>query len=355
MSTTIATETVAQNLPEAVPHPLALRSLSRRNALDRPISDGILLVAWLLLSLAASTRAMGYSRDYFEYLSYYQTIPTSLSLLDTRFEPGFHLVSWIFRNYLDVELPTLILFLVVFSLAVKILLFRKYLQYPLLGLLIYTLTFYPIHEYTQYRVAVSLAFGYWAIHLVMERKLRWAALLFLLAFLFHYSSILILLIAIGSPFLRGRRAVTMIVIGIVLAAALIGPIRGLIGGFFNTLNPLSLSYLENTAMIEGVSLFSVNNLLLIGALTWYAMLGYYNRGQYHALFMTMSIACLVPIALLPDAPVIAQRSKEVLFVAIVFLSCRSKLTLSDIPGFALVLGMSGLLAYLAVTGGIIFA
>lgn len=345
----------AQTVSGVEPAPLAIRSISRSSALDRPISDGILLIAWFVLSFMAGTRALGFSRDYFEYLSYYQTIPAGLSLLDTRFEPGFHLISWIFRNYLDVELPALVWFLVSFSLAVKICLFRKYLQYPIVALLLYTLIFYPIHEYTQYRVAVSLAFGYWAIHLVMERRLHWAALLFLLAFLFHYSSILILLIAIGSPFLRGRRAVTMIVIGIVLAAALIGPIRGLIGGFFNTLNPLSLSYLENTAMIEGVSLWSVNNLLLIGALAWYAMLGYYNRGQYHALFMTMSIACLVPIALLPDAPVIAQRSKEVLFVAIVFLSCRSKITLPDIPGLTLVLGMAGLLAYLAVTGGIIFA
>lgn len=334
--------------------PLTVRKMNRGSALDRPLNDGILLVAWLVLSIIASTSYLGFSRDYFEYLFYYQTIPNHLSLQDTRFEPGFHLISWIFRNYLGVDLSILIWTLVSFSLAVKILLFRKYLQYPILALLIYTLVFYPIHEYTQYRVAVSLAFGYWAIHLVMERKLRWASLLFMLAFLFHYSSILILLIAIGSPFLRGRRAVTTIIIGLVLAATLIGPIRGVIGGFFNTLNPLSLSYLENTAMIEGVSLWSVNNILLIGAIIWYAASGYYNRGQYHSLFMTMSIACLVPIALLPDAPVIAQRSKEVLFVSVVFLSCRSKLALFDVVGLILLLGMAGLLAYLAVTGGIIF-
>jgi hypothetical protein len=53
--------------------------------------------------------------------------------------------------------------------------------------------------------------------------------------------------------------------------------------------------------------------------------------------------------------VIAQRSKEVLFVAVVFLACRSRISAVDLPGLACVTAMTALLGYLAVSGGLIFS
>ena len=321
---------------------------------SRPLIDATMIISWLFLSFASGRLLFGPSRDYYEYLGYYESIPVTFSVLDTRFEPGFHAVAWLFRNWFQADLSTLIIVLAMASLAVKFLLFRKYLQYPLLAVLFYTVLFFPIHEYTQYRVGISLAFGYWAIHLLLDRRFVWAVVLFALSFSFHYSSILLLIVGFGGLFVRGRWAVAVVVAAAVIGATLIEPLRFMLEDLFGALNPLSGSYLDNKAMIEGVSLTSVNNLLLIAAVACYIAAGYYSRGRYHAVFLTMTIASLVPIALLPEAPVIAQRSKEVLFVAVIFLACRSRLRAPDLPGLAFVAAMTGLLGYLWVAGGIIF-
>lgn len=317
--------------------------------------DATLVASWLFLSVIAGYTLVGYSRDYFEYLTYYLTIPTTFSLLDTRFEPGFHATAWIFRNWLNADLSTLVLFLTSISLGIKFYLFRRYLRYPLLAIFFYVIIFYPIHEYTQYRVGISLALGYLAVHLLLERRLTWAALLFFLSFSFHYSSILIVLVVVGSMILRGRAAIVALLIAATVGSIFIGQLRVSLSDVFNTLNPLSGTYLENKAMIDGVSLLSVNNLLLAAAAVCYLVGGYYARSRYHASFLTMTIACLVPIALLPDAPVIAQRSKEVLFVAFIFLACRSKLVVTDAPALAFLVAMTALLGYLSITGGVIFS
>lgn len=326
-----------------------------RKVSSRPLSDAALVVLWLFLSFASGQLLFGTSRDYYDYIIYYESIPPTFSLLDTRFEPGFHAFAWIFRNWFRADLNALIYFLAAVSLAIKFSLFRNYLQHPLVAVILYTILFFPIHEYTQYRVGVSLAFGYWAVHLLLDRRFAWAGLLFAVSISFHYSSTLLLIAATGGLLVRGRLAVAAIIAAAAIGAALIAQLRFLIEDVFNTLNPLSGSYLDNTAMIEGVTLGSVNNLLLIAAIACYIAAGYYSRSRYHALFLTMTIASLVPIALLPDAPVIAQRSKEVLFVAVIFLACRSRLAASDLPGLAFVIAMTGLLGYLWVAGGIIFS
>lgn len=320
----------------------------------RPLADGIMVLVWALLALAAGRLQFGYSSDYVEYLLYYESIPYTLSFMDTRFEPGFHLLAWVYRNWLGVSLGVLISSMAAFSLAVKFLLFRKYLSHPLLAVLIYVVLFYPIHEYTQYRAAVSLSMGYWAIHLLLTRRYAWAGLLFVLAFCFHYSSILLALVGIGGLVFRDRRIVP-ILLGVLLASAtVLERFRFLLQDMLGALNPLSAAYLDNTTKIEGVSLLSFNNLLLIAALGCYFVAGYQSRSRYHGLFLTLTLASLLPIALLPEAPVIAQRSKEVLFLAVIFLACRSRLGWRDLPGFGFVVLLTALLGYLWVAGGIIF-
>ena len=345
----------APSLPETLPADQTEEIDTGEQISTRPLADGIMVVVWALLSIAAGRLQFGYSSDYVEYLLYYESIPYTLSFMDTRFEPGFHLLAWIYRNWLGVSLGVLISSIAAFSLAVKFLLFRKHLSHPLLAVLLYVVLFYPIHEYTQYRAAASLSMGYWAIHLLLGRRYAWAGLLFVLAFCFHYSSILLALVGIGGLIFRDRRIVP-ILLGVLLAGAtLLERFRFLLQDILGQLNPLSASYLDNKAKIEGVSLLSFNNLLLIGALGCYFVAGYQSRSRYHALFLTLSLASLLPIALLPDAPVIAQRSKEVLFIAVIFLACRSRLEWRDLPGFGFVALMTALLGYLWVAGGIIFA
>lgn len=331
--------------------------LSARPARDeafatRPVTDVTLGLIWVALTAATGLIAFGYSRDFFEYLVYYQSIPASLSFLDTRFEPGFHLVSWFFRNYLNADLSTLAMMLAGVSLSIKFMLFRRYLSHPVVAALLYAILFFPIHEYTQYRVGISLAFGFWAVHLLYERRLTWAVILFAIAFSFHYSSSLLVIGAGLGLYIRGRLVVAGTLV-VAVAVTLVSRFSYAFEDLLNSLNPLSAAYLQNKALIESVSILSINNLLIVAAIICYLLAGYHRQGRYHVLMLTMLIACLVPIVLLPNAPVIAQRSKEVLFPAIIFLSCRNRWTLTDLPGLGFVVITTALLGYLWVDGGII--
>ena len=322
-------------------------------ALDtRPVADVLLVLIWITLTTATGLMLFGYSRDYFEYLIYYQSIPTSLSFLDTRFEPGFHVIAWFFRNYLDANLSTFALMIAGTSLAIKFLLFRRYLAHPVFAALLYTVLFFPIHEYTQYRVGIALALGFWAVHMLFERRYAWSTILFGLAFSLHYSSILLVVGASLGLYVRSRLVIAG-TLAVLMITTVFSKLNYAFEDVLSSLNPLSAAYLQNNAMMDSVSILSVNNLLILAALACYLVAGYHRRGGYHVLMLTMSIACLVPIVLLPDAPVVAQRSKEVLFPAIIFLSCRSRWTMADLPGLGFVTITTALLGYLWVDGGII--
>lgn len=318
----------------------------------RPVTNVTLVLIWTALTAATGLMFFGYSRDFFEYLVYYQSIPASLSFLDTRFEPGFHFVAWFFRNYVNADLSTLAMILAGISLSIKFMLFRRHLAHPVFAALLYAILFFPIHEYTQYRVGISLAFGFWAVHLLYERRFVWAAILFGIAFSFHYSSGLLVIGAGLGLYIRSR-IVVVGALAAVSAVTLFNQFSFAFEDLLNRLNPLSAAYIQNKALIESVSILSINNLLIVAAIVCYLLAGYHRQGRYHLLMLTMLIACLVPIVLLPDAPVIAQRSKEVLFPAIIFLSCRNRWTLMDLPGLGFVVITTALLGYLWVDGGVI--
>lgn len=320
----------------------------------RPI-DVLLFILCVFLAHASSSNLFGFSRDYFEYKYYYDTISGDFYVTDTRFEPGFHVISWIFKNWLGANMSALVFFLVLTSLGIKFVLFRKYLNQPLFALLLYLIIFFPIHEYTQYRVGVSLAFGYWAVHKILEKKYLLAAALFIASLSFHYSSILLPLITLAITFTGWRLSlISIFVIGVIGPAFLNA--TGIISvDLLQTLNPLSSSYLENKAMIDDVSILSINNILLIFSIIGYLIAKIYNRSKYHQVFLIIAILCFIPIILMPNSPIIAQRSKEVLFVGVIFLSCRSKFLRKDLMGSIFLLLTGILLLYLNIDGGVIFS
>lgn len=318
----------------------------------RPMTDFILAALWMFLTVATGFAIFGYGRDYYEYLIYYESIQSSFSFIDTRFEPLFHIFSWFSRTKLHIDLLTFVSILAAISLAIKFMIFRRYLAHPIFAAVLYTVLFFPIHEYTQYRVGIALSFGFWAVHCIFDRRYIWAIMLFSGAFFLHYSSILLLPIAVSSLYFRSRIAI----ITLILVLSLIVSINSLnyaFEDFINSLNPLSVAYLQNKTSIESVSILSINNILFAATLACFSFNKYFFRSEYHALMLTIAISSLVPIIMLPDSPVIAQRSKEILFPAIIFLSCRSSWKFADLPALILLVMTAALLGYLWVAGGII--
>ncbi|MBO9622442.1 MAG: EpsG family protein [Sphingomonas sp.] len=290
------------------------------------LSAFVLIGTWALLTPMAAFSWLGESRDYIEYLRYYATIPSDLSFYDTRFEPGFHLVAWFFQSVLHLPFEYLVLTLVGTALGIKFYLFHRHLSHPLLAMVAYVITFYPTQEYTQIRAAVGLAFGYFAIHLFLQLKYLRGAALILLGFAFHSSTALLLLAYVGARTVKGN--VMTVTIGITLAIVygFSSSLRTFIVDTFSGYNPLLRSYLENTIAIENLSILSINNLVLAMACAAAVAMGWYRMGRYHATLLTMLISSLVLLVIFADAPMVGQRSKEVLFVSGVFLMHRAPIS-----------------------------
>lgn len=311
-----------------------------------------LVIAWFILSFGAAFRWFGLGRDYLEYLHYYETIPPYLFTSGTRFEPGFHFVAWFFRTYLNLDYGYLVLFISGTALAIKFYLFRKYLKYPLLAAATYVAVFYPIHEYTQVRAGIALALAYLAIHLLLEKRYIFGALGFVLAYTFHTSVVVLPFAFLVSRYVRGNLAVFVIAAGTALLFYVSDQVRVLIVSLFSGSNPLLQAYVDNRTF-ESVSLFSVNNLLLMAALAAAVAGGWFRFSRYHATFLTLALGAIVAIAVFASAPMIATRIKEVLFVSVIFLMYRSPITLRTLPPVALLWANALLLAYLAFREGLI--
>lgn len=313
----------------------------------------VMVVSWALLSLAAALRWLGPGRDYFEYLYYYNTIPYQFALSDTRFEPGFHVVAWFFRNVLNVEYSILAFALVAVSLGIKFYLIKRYLNHPILAMVTYVALFYPTHEYAQIRTALALALGYGAVHLLFERKYLAGLAGFVIGVTFHYSVIMLALVYFGAQYVRGRAAVILLVAGLVIVTVFSEQIVGTVTNIFSAYNPLLKYYVSNSYFNDEVRITSLNNLLPAAALGLAVLLGWFGYGRYHATFLTMSIASLVAIVLLSGSPVVAQRLKELLFVAVIFLIYRSPIILRNLPPIIFIWVNAALLLYLAFREGLL--
>lgn len=313
----------------------------------------VMVLTWGLLSLAAAFRWLGPGRDYFEYLYYYNTIPYQFALSDTRFEPGFHVVAWFFRNILNVDYGILALALVAVSLGIKFYLMKRYLSHPLLAMITYIALFYPTHEYAQIRTALALALGYGAVHLLFERKYLLGIAGFVLGVTFHYSVVMLALVYVGAQYVRGRAAVIMLAAGLVIVTVFSEQIVGTVTDVFSSYNPLLRYYVSNSYFNAEVRITSLNNLLPAAALGLAVLFGWFGYGRYHATFLTMSIASLVAIVLLGGSPVVAQRLKELLFVAVIFLIYRSPIVLRNLPPIILIWANAALLLYLAFREGLL--
>lgn len=315
--------------------------------------------AIIMFSLASSRGWLGLGRDYLEYIDYYLHIPPILSFQDTRFEPGFHLIGWVFANILEVPFWCFAFVIVLIALTVKAYLFRRYLSYPVAAMAVYLATFYPNQEYTQIRAAVAISLGMLAIHLFFERRIAFAAGCAALAFTFHYS--IVLLFGGFALAYALRRNILSIIAGALMVILMIdsllskGGLHSIIISWFSNLNPLVENYVDNIAAIDAVSIWSVNNMIVIAMLMAAAWGGWFTNSLYQKCFTIMFGLSVLFVLLLSQSPIIAVRAKEMLLVSVIFAAFRYPIQRRDYPALALILMNAALLLFLAVREGVILS
>lgn len=322
-----------------------LLSDAKQRGISRDLGAFALVVLWAVMSYAAAFRSFGVGRDYIEYLAFYDRIPSDLSTSVQRFEIGFTWLAWFFIYGLDLGYNWFALFVVSISLGIKFFLFWKYLKHPLLAAIYYCLIFYPIHEYTQVRTAIGLALGYLALHFAYEHRFAKAVIAFVAGVAFHTSVFVLLPVYLAAVYARRNVATLAVVAALILVFGFSSSLRSSALGLFSAANPLLDAYAQNRELQE-ISILSLNNLGLVLALIAGFAGGWLQESRYHALFFVISVSSVLAVIALAEVPMVAQRTKEVLYVATVFLAHRSSVKIKTLPAFAMLWATGSLLFYL---------
>lgn len=332
-----------------VPVPADATGLAR---VHRTTQIAILLALWAFFSAAAAFRWFGQGRDYVEYLRYYDTVPFVFSFSDTRFEPGFHLIGWLFRVPLNVDYGLFSLAVIGSALGIKFYLMWRHLSSPILAAVTYLLMIYPLHEYTQIRAAFAISLGILSIHLWLDRKFLASLVIIGVSFLFHTSIVILFTGFIFAEYLRldkyGVLMIVAVIVGVILAAIFQLSIVSL----FSSYNPLISKYIENLTFEDEASFFSVANLLYVVMLAAAVFAGWL-ASRYRRPFVIMSILSVFALAVFSGSPTVAQRTKEVLFGAIIFAAYRETATERDVPALAMLWVNALALGWLSVQNGLL--
>lgn len=184
---------------------------------------------------------------------------------------------------------------------------QKWVLYAVYGSYLFWL-----HEYTQIRVAMGLAFFLYAVYAATP----WRWLCFVPAILFHNSLIMIVAIFIG---LRINGIFYRVAIAAVAAFLLFGPFST----FFTSLIGRILTYqdLSQTAQFSQINLFSLmpicQAVYLVCAAFWFTRFTDTERTEW--IISCVGIACFY---LLSPIPVLAFRTYEMMMPFFVILSSR---------------------------------
>jgi len=160
--------------------------LSFQNFKQNDIKLLFFLIVTLLFLLDAF-RPKQFDRDYLTYLNMYDDIN---NIAFYKVELSFALIAKTVKTIFNQPLFLFIIYAFL-GVTLKCIAIKQLSNFLLLSLLIYISNFYLLHELTQIRAGVATGFMLIAIKPMFERNLKLFLLYALLAFLFHYSAILI--------------------------------------------------------------------------------------------------------------------------------------------------------------------
>jgi hypothetical protein len=275
----------------------------------------------ILLSLAAAFRWFGTGRDYGGYLNYYNQIGATGMPRGSRMEPGFAYGAWFFKNCLGAGFPVYYALLVGLSLALKFRLLLKYATAPLFAIGVYILLLYPLHEYTQLRIAFGIAMIFTAIDLYFDNHRFAAALSCLTAILFHSSTLIFLVVAIGVRFVVNRRPVFVMAL-IAAAGTAISLAVAKIGGLLQAQSLMLEKYVKQSHIWQTPTAFSGQNVLLFAAVVSSAVFLRPWQNFRDRCFFLLSLFYYMFYFSLSSIPVFARRLSDMFIIAFLFYTFR---------------------------------
>lgn len=132
--------------------------------------------------------------DYAGYVKYYLFSDYGFNV-----EPAFHAIVYVVRNILFDNVVFLFLIYAILGVLLKMVAIKQLTSLWFLSLLIYFSFFYILQDLTQIRAGVATGILLLCIKPLYERNFKRFVLYTIIAFLFHYSALLILLLWFLKP------------------------------------------------------------------------------------------------------------------------------------------------------------
>ena len=185
---------------------------------DKYISPNIFLrrksffvfIVSILFSLIAGLRMFGLDRDYYQYLDGWQELAQGYA---NRWEPFFSFLATSVQSIFGNESFHVFLFLVAFiSLNIKLYLFSKNKHFGLI-VFIYLVMLFPLHEMTQVRAALAIAFAYLGLYkATFEKSHIIERLLYVILAVNSHISTLVIAPFILMPQIANKRSSLLILL-----------------------------------------------------------------------------------------------------------------------------------------------
>lgn len=326
----------------------------KASRIDKIVSSlGGSLYIYVALALSAAafwvswTNYFGYSRDYENYDHFFNLLRYRFSgFFNThRFEPAFAMVARLLVAVVQSNEAVYALF-VAPAVFLKVLLMGRWSKgyiFFALAVLLYFFRFFPLHELTQVRASSALVFVMFSLYYRVQNRFYMAAFFGFMAFLFHYSSALV----IPFLFMPELKARYVVILGIALFSGIymfslqIVPIAAM---YFTSIESTLRSVVDSDGLNPVSPLLYPEYFMIIVSLIFWESLT-----RIMKFVVAMQVFGLAMGLSFYDFPVLAVRSHELyIFLWVFYVAqasyCRIEIKISVIS-FTAAMSLLGMYVY----------
>lgn len=310
---------------------IALLALAEQIIGKKHLFEFRLLLAAMLIVFAAF-RPEGGDRDYENYLFSFELFLEPSDYFTHYFEwaffdPMYYLIPSFIKTFISQYSYAIITFIFFSLLAVSLKFsgINKLSRFFFLSVLVYFSNFYLLHEMTQIRAAVATGLFLTGLYYFEKKSYLTFFILILVAFLFHYSSLIYLFLF----FINSTKINFKIYFGLMAATLLFAVINmGFIFSFFNLelLGPLTMRASSHVEMTEYGIADKINklNVMFLASFAITAMLVFfsdaiYQQNKYAYLLLKIQVWGLFIFQFFSAVSAIAFRFSE-LFLCVQILT-----------------------------------
>lgn len=312
----------------------------------------ILTTVFCVLFLFCALRG-DIDRDHQNYINISRYIVNGVNYL---IEPSFYLFTYI-SEWASGGPVLIFIMYAMLAIILKFHIIKKYSLFPLISLLIYFCNYYFLHEMTQVRIGVSIAFAIISLYYWTVGVKRYYYIYLFIAFLFHYSS-LVFLIVHFLPNKKIKNKELIIYFAVIAASYVLYFLHLGMASLFSYI-PIGFvqekfsSYsqkleLGNVVAVNVFSSMQLIKLFVITVISIYIPESIKKNNFFNLMFRFYIYSCICWV-LFFDIPVFAIRLSELFgFAEIFILPCLILLSRNKMVGLVLITVLSVFIFYVNI-------